>query len=349
MGLPVIDISFEQLTHSAIERSARGIVAILLAQSELTPTTYSDISEIGSELSDANAGYVKMAFYKGAAKVIVTDAGTDVTAALNTIGSMDWNWVCMPSAATADNASIITWIKAKREDGAPYKAVIGEGTAPDCEGVVNFTTSSIKSDILGSAESYTAKTYSPAIAGLLAGMPLDRSATGYELADIVSASESSAPDDDIDDGKLILVYNGEKYEIGRAVTSLTTAGSTPSLFKKIKHVEGCDLIRQDMAEIFRSLYRGKKVNSYANKQALNADYIAYFAGLEGSVLSPDYENTAAVDIEAQRKYLASTGVDVSDMTDVQIAKADTDERVYIKANVQLLDAMEDVYLRVVLG
>ena len=348
MGLPVIDISFEQLTHSAIERSARGRVAILLSQSELGVRSYSEISEIGSELSGENADIVKMAFYKGAAKVTAANSGSNTAAALNSIANLDWDWLCMPGASDEDNAAIVTWIKAQRAEGKPFKAVVGGGSSPNCEGVVNFTTGNIKSNLRGSEKSYSAKTYSPAIAGLLAGMALDRSATGYELEDVSAADESADADADINAGKLILTYNGESYEIARAVTSLTDAAA-PSLFKKIKHVEGCDLIRRDMAEIFRSLYKGKRVNSYANKQSLNADFIAYFAGLEGSVLSPDYENSASVDIEAQKTYLSGLGIDTAEMSDIEIAKSDTDERVYVKVNIQLLDAMEDVYISVMLN
>lgn len=348
MGLPVIDISFEQLTHSAIERSARGRVAILISESGLGVKSYSEIAEIGSELSDDNADIVKMAFYKGAAKVTVANSASGTAAALGTIESLDWDWLCMPGASDNDNAAIVTWIKAKRAAGKPFKAVIGNGSSPNCEGVVNFTTGNIKSNLLGSEKSYTAKTYSPAIAGLMAGIALNRSATGYELEDVLSADESSSPDTDINAGKLILTYNGESYEIARAVTSLTGTAS-PSLFKKIKHVEGCDLIRRDIAQIFRSLYKGKRVNSYANKQSLNADFIAYFAGLEGSVLSPDYENSASVDIDAQKTYLSGLGIDTSEMSDIEIAKSDTDERVYVKVNIQLLDAMEDVYISVMLS
>ena len=149
MGLPVIDISFEQLTHSAIERSARGRVAILLSQSELGVRSYSEISEIGSELSGENADIVKMAFYKGAAKVTAANSGSNTAAALNSIANLDWDWLCMPGASDEDNAAIVTWIKAQRAEGKPFKAVVGGGSSPNCEGVVNFTTGNIKSNLLG--------------------------------------------------------------------------------------------------------------------------------------------------------------------------------------------------------
>ena len=67
------------------------------------------------------------------------------------------------------------------------------------------------------------------------------------------------------------------------------------------------------------------------------------------MLSPDYENSASVDIEAQKTYLSGLGIDTAEMSDIEIAKSDTDERVYVKVNIQLLDAMEDVYISVMLN
>ena len=43
------------------------------------------------------------------------------------------------------------------------------------------------------------------------------------------------------------------------------------------------------------------------------------------------------------------GIDTAEMSDIEIAKSDTDERVYVKVNIQLLDAMEDVYISVMLN
>ena len=76
------------------------------------------------------------------------------------------------------------------------------------------------------------------MAGVLAALPLDRSVTGYEFYDITAADASPDADSDVDAGKFLIEYDGEKFAAVRGVTSLTVLRTTPSMFAKIKHVEG---------------------------------------------------------------------------------------------------------------
>lgn len=361
MGLPVIDINFKQLAESAVQRSTRGTVALLLedaTENGVMMDTYTSVNSIPTTgaWTAANIQNIKMTLMSGASKVMAVrvqsdgESASDYTATLNRIKGMDWDWAAAPSAIAANVAKIVEWIKDERANGYTHKAVVGDAVAPDSEGIVNLTTGAIESNVLGGgAQTYTATAYSPRIAGLLAGTALTQSVTGYVLEDVIGAEQSATPDADIDGGKLIIRFNGSKYEIARGVTALTSASSTPALFKKIKHVEGADLLCKDLKSIFVSRYKGKKVNSYANKQSLVAEYIAYFGELEGSVLSPDYDNVAAVDFDAHKACVASSGQDVSTMTDIEILQANTGEAVFVQAQVQLIDAMEDLYMNIILN
>ena len=51
MGLPVIDISFKQLAKSAVIRSQRGIVALILKDTTKASSTVFDEGDIPSNLS----------------------------------------------------------------------------------------------------------------------------------------------------------------------------------------------------------------------------------------------------------------------------------------------------------
>lgn len=354
MGLPVIDVQFTQLTETAVERSERGIVALLLEDTGATMASYSSALDSMEGWSEASKTSIKMALMSGAASVLAVPVQTaeetlNYSDTLDAIANMNWNWLAAPQAASANLTTIVTWVKEARANGNPKKAVLASATTPNSEGIVNFTTSNISSTLLGTATTYTSAQYTPRVAGILAGISLDRSVTGYVFDDVVSADASATPDDDIDAGQFILIFNGESYEAARGVTSLTSTQDVPALFKKIKHVEGADLIAQDLVAIFKQMYKGVKPNTYANKQALMADFTAYFKGLEGSVLSPDFANIAALNYDAIRSYLVSKGVDVALMTDIQILKANTEENVFVKANIQLLDAMEDITITVVLN
>ena len=358
MGVPKIDITFRELAESIMQRSSRGTVALLLDDSTAQDAlaTYGRASDVdASKWTADNAAFIKLALSSGAAKALalrVTKNESTVSwdDEIDKLVPMKWNWLAAPSADASGMAAIATKIKELRAAGKTYKAVVAGATSgPDSEGVVNFAqTGSITTDCTGATDTLTPAEYTVRLAGLFAGLALDRSATGYELTDISSLAVDADPDTAVEAGKLIIVYNGEHYEICRAVTSLTTTTSTPKLFKKIKHVEGADMMADDLEAIWRASYRGKKVNSYDNKQSLVAEYLAYFKGLEGTVLSPDYANTAYINVEAQAAWLVTNGVDTSEMTDEEIARAETDEEVFIRCDIKLIDAMEDITTDVVL-
>lgn len=364
MGVPVFQINFQQMAQNIVARSTRGVVALLLEDATTSSTNIAnykragDVPVSGVWTAD-NQKYIKIALKGGASAVMavrVTTTGqtptADYDATLDTIRGMGWDWCAAPSASTTNVASIVAWIKSERADGYTHKAVVANATAPDSEGIVNFCTSGIQSNIGGetTAADYTTSAYSTYLAGVLAGLPLTQSITGHTFDDITTITESSTAGIDVDGGKFILRWNGESYEVVRGVTSLTTTSTTkPTLFKKIKHVEGCDMLAKDLARIYKTNYKGRVVNSYANKQQLVADFISYFKELTGSVLSPDYDNLAEVDFDNHRAYLLSKGVDVDVMTDIEILRANTDERVYIKCMVQLIDAMEDAYIYIALN
>ena len=59
MGLPIIDISFKQLAKSAVARSQRGIVALILKDTTKASLTVFDEGDIPSELTEANQNLIK--------------------------------------------------------------------------------------------------------------------------------------------------------------------------------------------------------------------------------------------------------------------------------------------------
>ena len=85
---------------------------------------------------------------------------------------------------------------------------------------------------------------------------------------------------------------------------------------------------------------GKVINDYDNKQAFVAAILAYHRELEGDVLDKTFNNTAAIDVEAQEIYLQSQGTDTSDMDETALAQANTGSKVFIASNVKCVDAME---------
>jgi len=345
MGLPQILIEFKTKGTTAVKRSARGIAALILkddTDTTFSNKTYRSISEIGeNEWKPENKDYIEKAFMGAPSMVLVERVAAtaeNFSEGLLRLENKKWNYLAIPEIG--DQAAIVgAWIIGQRGKKKTFKAVLPSSSS-DNEGIINFTTADIK---VGN-KTYNTAEYCARIAGVLAGMPFSRSATYYVLSEVESITESVNPDADIDGGKLILVNDGEKIKIGRAVNSLTsTTAEKGEDFKKIKIVDAVDLVRDDIRDTFDGSYVGNIVNSYDNKILFLAAVNAYFKELSRmDVLDPEYDNLASIDVEAQRIYLQGRGIDVSGMDEQQIKEANTGSLVFATAAVKFLDAMEDL-------
>lgn len=346
IGLPQIIIDFKTSGLTAIQRSARGIVALILrddTDATFTFKEYSSVDQIdAADWTATNKQFILDAFLGIPMKVLVFRQETvavDYNAPLAEAKQKKWNWLAIPGITGGDIATVSTWIKSCRDtDKKTFKAVLPNSVS-DHEGIVNFVTSGI----VTATRSYTTGEFCARIAGAFAGLSLSRSATYLEFSEVTAMTASATPDADIDAGKLILVNPDGIAKIGRAVNSLTTfTASKGEVFRKIRIIEGVDLIRDDIRSTFDKYYVGKIINSYENKQLFCDAVNAYFMELERQdVLDPEYDNNMDVDVDLTRIYLIGKGIDVSAMSDAQIKAANTGDDVFARAQVKLLDAMED--------
>jgi Phage tail sheath protein. len=197
---------------------------------------------------------------------------------------------------------------------------------------------------------FNAAQYCSRIAGLIAGTPATISCTFAPLPEVsdVARLSKSAMDEAIDAGKFILFHDGKKVKVGRGINSLTTTGSKSPAFKKIKVVEAIDMIQHDIKLTAQDNYIGKYSNSYNNKCLLISAIRGYFKGLENSGLLEADANTAEIDLDAQEAYLISKGINTSEMTENEIKVANTDDKVFLKATITILDAIEDISLSIII-
>lgn len=342
MGLPNINIKFESLGLSAITRSERGIVAIILISDETAENAsyeFRSLDKVGSNNFDTNNyDYIKLAFEGNPNKVIV-EIGA-VEECLKRLENKTFDWLTVPGI-TSEQTIVKSWISVQRKANKMKKAVL-PNTPADDEAIVNFATSEIKTQ----AKTYTTAEYCARIAGILAGLPFTRSSTYYVLNDVLSIKESENPDTDIDEGKLILVNDGRKIKIGRGVNSLvSTTGGKSAEFKKIKIVEAMDLIQQDIKNTFEDEYIGKVNNSYDNKCLFLGAINSYLSQLvKQDVLDGSAENEVGIDVSANTDFIESKGVDVSQLSDAEIKSYNTGSNVYLSGTVKPLDSMEDLQL-----
>lgn len=350
LGLPEILVVFKSLAVSAIARSARGIVAILLlddTEGGEGLTIFKSLTDVDHEhWSEESYQLFKLLFSGGPSKVIALRQKTDekdVSAALKALKNVKWNYFCFPKITPEDQVIVTAWVKEQR-DGAhkTFKAVLPSAKA-NHEGIINFTTDRIASDITG--KTHSSAEYCCRIAGVLAGLPLSRSSTFFTLSDVTSAAVPDDPDERIDKGELILIYDDGEYKIGRGVNSLTTfTESKPESKRFVKVVEGMDLYQDDIRESFKKGYVGKYVNDYDHKQMFVAAVRAYQKELAGDVLDAGYENTAQVSLDAQRQYLEAKGIDTSKMSETEVLKANTGTKVFIESDIRFVNTMEDLKL-----
>lgn len=273
---------------------------------------------------------------------VLAAAANNYTDALTELAKHFFDWLVAPPDVTAPLAGAIkTWIRTQRDDhDALYKAVLPELAADD-EAVVNFVTD----DIIVGEETYSPGEYCSRIAGILAGTPLRQSATYAILPEVsdIKRLAKDAMDTAVDAGKLLLFHDGVKVKVGRAVTSLTTTTSKSAQLKKIKIAEALDLIKNDLRILMQDNYIGKFANSYDNKCLLITAILDYFKELEREGILQT-GSAVAVDVDEQRTYLRNRGDDVSSLTDKQVKEANTDEKVFLMANIRILDAIEDIAL-----
>ena len=376
---PSITIAFIEKAASAIERGERGIVMLVLrdaaAANGVKTYTIRDVSGVPTDLTATNQQYIKDALkgytnapFKVLAYVMPVAGENDAEvykAMFEYLATAKFHWLAVPTVETDTKTDdVISWVKTQRDNSNMVKAVLPNADSADNEGIINWasTLTKITTTVGGDGATATTKTaYTPEqctarIAGLLAGTASTISATYAPLADFddVDRLDKDARDDAVGKGKLIAFWDGEKVKLNRAVTSFVTTNDTKSdSFKKIKLVENMDMIKSDIQATIEDSYIGKYANSYDNKCLLITAINGYFMELvnEGIIESGSTE----IDIESQRTYLVKRGKDVvidgvsykpADLTDEQVKVANTDSHVFLKSTVVLLDAIEDVTLRI---
>ena len=381
-GLPQIIINFRTKSVTAIARSARGI-GVMILNNETTNTSnfykISDSTDIpDTGLTDENVTLIKKALLGTPLRLLVyTLPKKDVTVSdgstllnqadiLKKVANVKWNYICHPTGTAQDQEDLATWVKGKRSlKHKSFKAVVAHFDADD-KGVINFTTDDIRcvnpayTDAVAAAGgdaskvdtkttpeylTYTATEYTARIMGILAGLSLDRSATNYELSEVVDCAIYDDIDDNISKGELCLFdeQDGNGVKIARACNSLTTFTTDKGEdFRYIKIMEAVDMITDDIRDTFKKYYVGKVINDYDHKMLFITAILVYFDEIKGNVIDRDGNNTVDIDEQYQANYAKLHGEDTSTMTAMQIRQYNTGTNVVLAGSVKPVNAMEDL-------
>ena len=362
-GMPQVLINFKTKGTTAIKRSARGIVAMILhneSKDEIHNYTIRDVSDIpDTGLTAENIDLIKKCLLGTPLRVLVytlptsaVDGATKTQAnVLKMLANIKWNWLCAPTATTQEQQDLASWIKTQRSNKRKtFKAVLSDQAA-DNEGVVNFCTNEIKvqtgMDYSGNPTytTYTALQYTARIACILAGLALDRSATYFKLTEVESVEVYEDIDTLIDKGELLLIdeQDGDGVKIARACNSLTTFTTDKGEeFRKIKIIEGIDMVTDDIRDTFKKYYVGKVINDYNHKMLFISAILVYFSEIKGNVLDADAPNTVDINTTWQSNYAKLHGDDPTTMSVMEIRQYNTGDTLALVGDIRLVDAMENL-------
>lgn len=378
MGLPSMTIIFKAAAREAKKRLDRGIVGMILKDTvpETNPATVYNEADIPSSLSTESREQIQLTLigYVNAPKKVVVyvlpkDA-ENYKEALDYFSLKKVNWLCCPTCERdVQTETVADWVRTERGKRNKVKAIL-PGCEGDNEGIINYSTKYVAADgdaakaanTVGTAMSgkaraakeakkYMPEQYCSRIAGLLAGTPAAMASTFAVLEDAADCErlEREEIDKKIDNGEFVVFHDGEKVKVARGVNSLQTITEDKSeAWKKIKVVEIMDMIHDDLVCLVEDNYFGKYPNTYSNKCLVLSAVMDYLEELSMEGLLDSY--TVDFDTEAIKQYIIEhKGVSKEEaeaMDEATLKKQNTDEKIFMKATLSIVDAIEDVTLNI---
>lgn len=351
MSLPKIEIIFKQKAVSAVKRSASGIVCLVVKDDTKKDFTVKELKSVEDlkegDFSADNVAAIKdcLSFAPNKVIVIRIDVEGKLADALKIASGLKINWIGVVKGITKDHTDLSTWVKGKEKEGKTIKAVVFNHTA-NCKHVVNFATEQVTfKDERGQR---TGDEYIPSILGILAGLPLTRSATYYKCSNLLSTSEVDDLETEVGKGKFLLFMDEGEVKVASAVNSLSevTQDNTEDM-KDIIIVESMDLITEDIRATFKE-WIGKYKNKYENQILFISAVNSYLRDLmKEDILDNEYKNITGVDVEAQRNAWMSVGKAEAENWDEQTVKKNTFKKsVFLLADIKILNAVESFKLTV---
>lgn len=359
ISMPNVEVVFKQLATSLIERSERGIAAIIIKDdtNEFEYKAYSDITQLDADkekYTDDNYNSIKDCLTFGPVKCyvfrIATESGLLNDALKNLESKLATCWITIAGGSTEDFTALVSWIKSKEDKGKTYKAVVYKTATTDSHHIVNFYNSKVTfADDRGEKDGVT---YCPSLVGILAGCNVEKGSTNYHCSNLLSVTEVEG-EGDVDenrntalgDGKFILYNDEDVVRVARGINSLTTTDgiNLTEDMKYIDIVETMDLINDDIASTFKDTYLGKYKNNHDNQMLFVSAINSYLKGLENEyILDNNYDNKVEIDIEAQREAWIGVGKSEAANWDDTTVKNNTFKRsVFLKGDIKVLGSMED--------
>jgi len=376
--LPKIKVAFRKLASTFLERSERGIAILIVKEdgetsgNDYTPVTAS-IQEVdtGTDItgwSNANAARINDMLAIAPSKVVIvtidSSSGTIADATALIEAHYQNGRVTIVSETAGDYSALVTWAKTKKS----YHVLTSGVSNADSRYVENVNsqnivfTSTWDSGRTGQGSyartTSTTKELLPMIAAILSKANVN-GASSKVLTALESCTDVSTPDTVVNNGNIIIYNdwsNGDRVvRLGTAVNTLVTFDDTEADGDKIEDMryievsEAADMIRQDITSVFRDEYSGVRKNSVDNQQMLLGSIQDYLDRLaEDEILNNRIANTVYLDADAQRKAWITVNPDASDWDDATVLAKPFQRNVYLGAEIQILQSMQNLTLNILL-
>lgn len=347
---PEINIKFLEDVANAVKLQPRGHVVLILKDERLSDNikVFKKMTEVDG-LVEENAVYVKDVFVGGCAKVTVLNLSDTFTieSALKQLDNIKANYVGVLSAEISHHTALSKYIKATDKKLRTLKGVTYNISNQDCIHLINIVNEKVVFN--DSREEQEGWKVIPYILGVLAGMPLTRGTTNFNLTELKNVTNVADVEAEAKKGNFVLNYDGEKVKVAVGVNTLTTVDRDHSeSMKSIVVLEAMDLIRDDIEANFK-LYIGGYKNTYSIQMMIITSIKAYFKELTRlEVLDSEFDNTITQDVQAMRLYWEGKGQDTSKLSDGDVRKKTCGKDVYFVASIKILEVIENFDLKVFL-
>lgn len=349
--LPKINITFTQLAGSFIQRSARGVVILVIrdaTEGEGSFFSFTDATQVdAAPFTKENKQYVKDALSFGPLRVSavkVGEAGTMASALAIAAGNEKTGWITVANGQAQDWSDLASWIKAREREDKSWKAVLYKAAAPDCMHLVNLKNETVTfADDRGQV---AGGQYTPSLAGLLAACNVEHGATNQLCANLTRVEVPADPEDEVGAGGFLLINDDDEVRVGVDVNTLTTTdGKTRTEdMKYIETVEAMDLMRDDIRDTFHREYQGFYRNKLANQMLFIAAVNEYFRQLAlEDVLDDQHDNRAEIDVSAQRAAWVGSGkAEAAQWDDAEVRYNAFKRQLFLAGDVKILGSMVDM-------
>lgn len=237
---------------------------------------------------------------------------------LNKLESYQVNAIgCTVKDESTSNLYVQYAKRLRDEQGIKFQVVLFNNAA-NYEGVVNVKNTTVEDE---SALVYW-------VTGVIAGCEINKSNTNktYDGEYTINADYTQAQlETSIDNGEFVLHKVGDEIRVLVDINSLVdTTTEKGEEFKSNQTIRVLDQIASDVASVFNSKYLGKIANNEAGRTSLWSDIIALFK---------DYQTLQAIENFEDADISVEIGNDKKSVT--------------INTNVQVINAMEKLYMTVV--